>query len=67
VTAPTANSILLQWQAVAGVSYTVQSTADLSGTWTDLATVTPTSAVGTYNASLTAPLLEKTFFRLMLK
>ncbi len=65
--APTGNTVLLEWRAVAGLSYTVQSTADLAGTWSDLGTVTPTTTSGSYTATLATPAPEKIFFRLVLK
>lgn len=57
----------LEWTAVPGVPYTVQSAGTLAGPWQDLAAVTPTTTAGAYNAALTAPLPPATFFRLALK
>ena len=57
----------LDWTAVPGVTYTVQSGTSLAGPWQDLGTVTPTTTAGTYNATLAAPVPPKSFFRLALK
>ncbi len=57
----------LEWTAVPGVTYTVQSSTALDGPWQDLAAVTATSTAGAYNAVIPAPQPLTTFFRLALK
>lgn len=57
----------VQWTAVPGVAYTVQSATTLDGLWQDLTVVIPSTAAGTYDAVLTAPLPPAVFFRLALK
>jgi hypothetical protein len=58
----------LQWKAVPGLTYAVQTALDTNGTWDEHATVTPSTTLGEYDVTLTLPLTTpKIFFRLAVK
>ena len=48
-----------------GVTCTIQFSPDLTA-WQDLGTVTPTTAAGTYDAVVPAPVPAKGYFRIKL-